>query len=103
MADAVSHTPEGYMQCESIGVETVKKEIDDAEGETGDDETLKLLPGESGKPLAFGQFDTLKGEHIAAHKGDGFDTEAADKVSEPPIKAVFWDAFGRCPTSGEDA
>lgn len=102
MPDTVSHTPEGHIPRKMLRIKSVEQKIDDAEHETGDDETLELLPCKGGETLALAELHALEAEDIAAHESDSLDTEAADEMAEPPIEVVFWHPFGRNPPSRED-
>lgn len=103
MADAVGHAPEGHIPRKVLRIEAIEQEIDDAEDKAGNDETLELLPRKSGEALALAQLHALETEDIAANESYRLNTEAADKMAQPPIKAVFGHTLGRNPSSGEDA
>ena len=103
MADAVGHAPESHIPRKVLRIEAIEQEIDDAEHKAGNDEPLELLPHKGGKILALAQLHALETEDIAANESYRLDTEAADKMAQPPIKAVFGHTLGRNPASCEHA
>ena len=102
MPYAVGHSPESHRPIEPRRAIAVKQEIDATENKTGYYQPLELLPNKAYEVLSPSQLHTLIAKHIAPHKGNRLDAEAANQMPQPPIHIVRRHSLRRHPPSGEN-
>ena len=84
-------------------MEEEKKIIDCPEDEARNDEPLELFPHKREKGCPAIQFITLVREDITTHKSNSFNTESADKMTQPPVKIVRLQALWHRPAPSINA
>ena len=102
MPNPVSHPPKRHPPSKSRRIKPKQQIIDYAKHKARNNQPLELLPHKAHETLSPPQLHTLIAKHIAPHKGNRLDAEAANQMPQPPIHIVRRHPLRRHPPSSEN-